>query len=105
MSEKSGPWNETALRSRTRLFRHGGSNKVPLQGQEDFSGMGEVSLQGPEDFSSMAGRKINSKDIILQHDATVPTQQKPSNSIVASKNMDKGKRMDVVTVGPITQKH
>ncbi len=54
-----------------------------------------VSLQGPEDFSSMADRrKINSKDIILQHDATVPTQQKPSNSLGASKNMDKDKSMD-----------
>jgi hypothetical protein len=39
--------------------------------------MGELSLQGPEDFSSMAGRKINRKDIMMQHyDATMPTTPK-----------------------------
>ncbi len=69
------PGTRPGFASGTRLFQHGGSNKVSLQGQEDFSGIGEVSLQGPEDFSSMAGKKINSKDIMLQHDETVPAQQ------------------------------
>jgi hypothetical protein len=70
--------------------------------------MGEVSLQGPEHFPSMAERrKINKKNIMLQHyDATLPTQQKPSNSMGATKNMDKEKSMDVSNSrAKITQKH